>query len=304
MEAYVSCFSTDFEVMRKSWDAKREDRSLSAEDQARYERQSGCVLKFSNYSDNDPESVIEQKCPFGMLLEDEVLYVCDAKDNFIQCYKSNLEPSIKIASCYFNDIHSITSDNSSLLVASSGNDAVLRIINNEIEPLLSFGHDTSDQLIIDRIDQTIDYSQLKIPTAQQLTHVNFATRLNDGRIGATLFHQGLVVAIDCDDRKIEVLADNLLKPHSFFEHNDMLFIADSGRGAVKILDSSSLREIKNISYNGWIQELHLDTDSELISVINADSSEVYIFDTSFNEMERLKFPRNMRLASFILKGIM
>lgn len=82
IKLYISCFTSDFEIMQEKWTLKRRGQSLSAIQTERYENQKGTILEYS-WDDETLREVAVQDCPFGMCTVGENLFVCDAKINRI-----------------------------------------------------------------------------------------------------------------------------------------------------------------------------------------------------------------------------
>src|SRR5207247_659860 len=94
------------------------------------------------------------------------------------------------------------------------------------------------------LDRTVDYRGVEFGTLAQTTHVNAAIELPDGQMLASLFHQGMLVAIDRESGRWRPVLEGLRHPHALHLLDDHhVTLADSGRGLALLasLDGSSLR---------------------------------------------------------------
>jgi hypothetical protein len=180
-----------------------------------------------------------------------------------------------ITSPLFNALHSISRTRHGYLVASTGLDLILEL-NDAGEVLWSWwatehGFDRTPEGELRLLDKDADYSNVKFGTLQQTTHVNSAAELPDGRVLATLFHQGEVIAIDRDSGNWQSVLKGLDHPHSVRIIDEQYFtVADTvnGKALLVQLDSSGQRGqieesidagtswLQDASYNGlydtWI----------------------------------------------------
>jgi hypothetical protein len=105
-----------------------------------------------------------------------------------------------VSSPFFNALHSISRTRSGYLVASTGLDLLLEF-NRDGEILWSWwatdhGFESTPTGRRRKLDKSADHRTIKYGTLTQTTHINSAAELPDGRFLASLFHQGMVIAID------------------------------------------------------------------------------------------------------------
>ena len=307
---FVSCFTTDYEILQKSWDLKRSGMALTDKDQQRYDAQAGVLLAFESGNDV-PICVAEQRCPFGIYDATDELLVCDAKNNEIVRYDPlNLAVNGVIKSPLFNDLHSITNDGGDLLVTSSGVDTVLRLnrSSEEITKLVSFFNpDTrkTTPLVMTEVDLGIDYSSMQIPTASQNTHLNYAIRMSDGTVWISLFHQNMVISYDEQNGTWSPKITGLKRPHSIFETTDYLYLADSGNGVVRIYKKQTLEQVDQIALDGWVQEirpLSRTGNFDGFTAVNADTSCIDFFNARNEKTSEIRLPNSFRLASVVVRN--
>ena len=307
MKLYISCFTSDFEIMKEKWTLKRRGQSLSAIQTERYENQKGAILEYS-WDDETLREVAVQDCPFGMCTVGENLFVCDAKVNRIIVYHaSTLEKIGDIESSLFNDIHSIVQNGDTLLVASTGVDTVTRVSLSDYstEPIVSFIASVNPNGLAvssTRLDATVDYSALHINTEQQVTHLNYAAPLPDNSLGISLFHQGGLVSYK--DGEFSFIIRDLYRSHAFFAYDQQFFVADSGNHCVKVYTLPDYTFARAIPFDGWVQDVkRIDIDGKsLMFASDADNSLIQVYDLAQNELIRtIQLPKNYRISSCELK---
>lgn len=307
MKLYISCFTSDFEIMQEKWTLKRLGQTLDDVQIKRYENQKGAILEYS-WDDETLKQVATQDCPFGMCVVGEKLFVCDAKLNKIFIYRSiTLEKIDAITSPLFNDIHSVVRDGNTLLVASTGVDTVVRVSLSDysVEPVVSFiASNSSAGLSVSnaRFNATVDYSALHINTEQQMTHLNYAALLPDNSLGISLFHQGAIASYK--DGEFSYIIKDLYRSHSFFEYNQQLYVADSGNHCVKIYTLPDYNFVRAIPFGGWVQDIkRIDiNEKSLMFASDADNSLIRVYDLSQNKLIRtIELPKNYRISNCELK---
>ncbi|HEX4208710.1 MAG TPA: hypothetical protein VHZ51_31810 [Ktedonobacteraceae bacterium] len=174
-----------------------------------------------------------------------------------------------ITSPLFNALHSISRTRAGYLVASTGLDLVIEL-NANGDILWSwwatdhgFTHTPTGEYR--QLDKQADHRAMKYGTLQQTTHVNSVAELPDGRVLATLFHQGSVIAIDRDTGNWQTLLEGLDHPHSIrvldeehFTVADTVnghallarFNATSTRAQVEETIDATTNWLQDASYNG------------------------------------------------------
>ena len=135
----------------------------------------------------------------------------------------------------FNMLHSLSRSKHGYLVASTGVDAILEFTARG--DLLwdwwatehGFEYTPAGEKRL--LDKTIDHRGVKYGTLAQTTHVNSVAELPDGTVLATLFHQGMIIAIDRETGNWQPVLDGLDHPHSVrIINEDYITVADTGRG--------------------------------------------------------------------------
>lgn len=157
----------------------------------------------------------------------------------------------------FNALHSISRTRNGYIVASTGLDLLVEF-NLQGEILWQWwatdhGFTLTPAGEQRYLDKAADHRIIKYGTLQQTTHVNSVAELPDGRILATLFHQGTVIAIERETGRWHTVLEGLDHPHSARVLDGNHFtIADTvhGKGLLIRLDG----------YNGYVEE-EVDADT-------------------------------------------
>ena len=123
-----------------------------------------------------------------------------------------------ISSPLFNALHSISRTERGYLVASTGLDLLLEF-DRTGDILWSWwatdhGFEFTPTGSRRELDKFIDYRSVQFGTLAQTTHINSAAELPDGRVLASLFHQGMVIAIDRASGNWQPVLEDLDHPHA------------------------------------------------------------------------------------------
>ena len=307
MNIYISCFTSDFEIMKKKWNLKKGGYSLNKNQRKRYTNQTGAILEYA-WDKNTLTRLRTQDCPFGMCTVGSRLFICDAKRNTIIVYNARtLDVIGEIHSSLFNDIHSITHYENDLIVSSSGIDTVVKVslTDYSTEPVISFINSRNGIKIENpdcKIDKSVDYSKLHIATEEQATHLNYAAIMSDGALGVNLFHQGCIVS--CKDNGFSFLVKGMYRSHAFFEYNKKLYTADSGNHCVRIYALPDFNFVKMMKFGGWVQDIKKieHDDRSLMFVSDADNCLIHVYDLHLEKLIRtIQLPQNYRISSCELK---
>jgi hypothetical protein len=118
----------------------------------------------------------------------------------------------------FNALHSISRTRHGYLVASTGLDLLVEFDRegNLLWQWWATDHEFDRTLAgeVRSLDKEADHRLIKYGTLEQTTHVNSVIEWSDGRVLATLFHQGTVIAIDRESGKWQTVLAGLDHPHA------------------------------------------------------------------------------------------
>lgn len=303
----ISYFTTSFDILKKHW----KNQAIL--------RNSGVLGTISLPPGNFNGKVtlvdwktkkiikeVEQKSPSGLLKVKNRLYVNDAKDNEIYEYSiENLDLIGKIKNKYFNDLHSISLFNpDNFLITSSGLDLiqVLDLKGNTKYAWWAYEHGFNRNPLNEVINynKKQDYSNTRIPTLKQATHVNYALCLKDESILASLFHQGICIRITPKNSMHEIVISGLKQPHTILEIDNSFFIADSNNNRVLILDKQ-FHFVNQVQIkNSWIQDIHelIHKGEKYLLIADATYSAVHLLRLKdYKIIDSYKFDTNWRVSA-------
>ena len=187
-----------------------------------------------------------------------------------------------ISSPLFNALHSISRTRHGYLVASTGLDLLLEF-NRQGDILWSwwatdhgFTHTPTGQLR--RIDKSADYRTQRFGTLSQTTHINSAMELPDGRVLASLFHQGMIIAIDRATGVWQPVLEGLDHPHAVRVLDEEHFtVADTVHGKALLVKLKAgkgvVKEAIDAGTN-WLQDCRYDAQHNCWILVDGRSSRV------------------------------
>ncbi len=184
----------------------------------------------------------------------------------------------------FNALHSISRTQHGYLVASTGLDLLVEF-NREGDILWQwwatdhgFEHTPTGQLRI--LDKEVDHRTIKYGTLSQTTHVNSAAELPDGRILASLFHQGMVIIIERKTGRWQTVLEGLDHPHSIRVLDTEHFtVADTvhGRALLASLHGSTGRVEEEIqAETSWLQDCQYNSKHDCWVLVDGKNSRILL----------------------------
>lgn len=184
----------------------------------------------------------------------------------------------------FNELHSVSRTNDGLLVASTGVDALVEVTADGglLWSWWATAHGLDATPLGQRrsLDTRCDFRGREFGTLQQTTHVNSAVELPDGRILASLFHQGMIVAIDRHTGAWRPVLDGLSHPHALQRLADgRLVLADSQRGIALLArwEADALRVIRQIRFKtSWLQHCSYDSERDRWVLVDGGESRLVL----------------------------
>ena len=165
----------------------------------------------------------------------------------------------RVTNRWFNYIHSVElTAPQRALVACAGSDLIAEIaFDGEVVwdwfgP--EHGYDTRTDGTPAFFDRHADYRAIRVGTADQAMHVTSALTMPDGTILATLFHQGVLIAIERNSGSARVVLDGLSKPHGVHTRDGGFLLSDTLGHRIVLLDDR-LRVCSEISVGSqWLQD--------------------------------------------------
>ncbi|WP_322481163.1 hypothetical protein [Thermogemmatispora sp.] len=207
----------------------------------------------------------------------------------------------------FNALHSISRSAHGYLVASTGLDLIVEI-SREGEVLWQWwatdhGFTHTPTGVLRQLDKARDHRQEKYGTLSQTTHVNAVAEHPSGAVLASLFHQGMVIAIDREGGEWWPVLEGLDHPHSVrILDSEHFTVADTvgGRALLaRLPDPQSKATIEAVVEAGtdWLQDCSYDPRSQTWVLVDGKASRVVLRSgtTGGTELTAIQFDPEWRL---------
>ena len=240
------------------------------------------------------KQITELPMPAGMAFSENGVLV--ASIDTIHEFTTNLVPvQLDIVSLpSFNLLHSLSRTEHGYLAASTGLDAILEF-NRSGEVLWEWwatehGFEKTPTGEVRELDKHVDYRGTKFGTLAQTTHVNSASELPDGTILATLFHQGMVIAIDRASGDWRPVLEGLDHPHAVrVLAKNYISLADTGRGRALLvrIDEQGKGQIEHEVFidTNWLQDSYYDQRHDTWLLVDGKNTRVVLKSGPSGEKE-------------------
>jgi hypothetical protein len=287
MNFLLSCISTKHSLLKDHW-AKNEQAQQQTECpvttlgsmQKPKEDQGGLLCLLNEHG--QVQASIEMTMPAGMALANDGVLVASIFDvHKVSADLSTVDYNV-VSLPAFNMLHSLSRSRRGYLVASTGLDAILEF--TQAGQLLwswwatEHGFEqtpTGEPRIIDKV---ADHRGITYGTLAQTTHVNSAAELPDGTVLATLFHQGMVIAIDRASGDWHPVLDGLHHPHSVrVLSEDYITVADTGHGRALLVclkDHTGTIETQVSMDTDWLQDCCYDPQHDRWFLVDGKHSRI------------------------------
>jgi hypothetical protein len=245
--------------------------------------QLGGSLMFLDLNDLTKFREVETICPFGMEYVSSKQKLIVTSGNAIISMSKLGKVKAKFTNALFNDLHSISLlQNNDLLVTSTGTDSIF-ILDSKNYSVIKWewlatenGYDTTPSGKKRIINKNARYDNIVTSTTEHTTHVNSAILFEDNII-ATLFHQGEIVQINLQSKKVKILVKGLKCPHSIRKTSFGFTVCDTADNSIKFL-SDNFEVIKNINHNfNWVQDAII-IDEDRIVIADSNNSRVLVYN--------------------------
>jgi hypothetical protein len=283
MKLLLSCISTKHSVLKKHWSETSQECPLTVLGSYKKPDEDlggllcliddlGCSLKTLGLS-----------AAAGMVRSDKGLLITAFNSIHEIDTDLNVIREDAIASPVFSALHSISRTRSGYLVASTGLDLLVEF-NKDGEIVWEWwatdhGFERKPDGELRLIDKRADHRTIKYGTLEQTTHVNSMAELPDGRILATLFHQGTVIAIDRETGRWQTVLEGLDHPHAVRILDGQHFtVADTvhGRALLVRLDKSGHIEEEVVVGTSWLQDCSYDAGHDAWILVDGKNSNVHL----------------------------
>jgi hypothetical protein len=134
-----------------------------------------------------------------------------------------------------------------------------------------------------KLDKLADHRTIKYGTLTQTTHINSAAELPDGRFLASLFHQGMVIAIDRESGEWQPVLEGLDHPHAVRVLDDShdksgsynFTVADTVRGKALLASINGRKgrvEAEIGTETSWLQDCRYDVHNDCWVLVDGKHS--------------------------------
>lgn len=290
MRLLLSCISTRHSVLKEHWTATGQQSQQSQQIQCpltvlgsyqKPEQDMGgllCSIEDMGCS----RKTLELKMAAGMVDSEKGVFVTSFSgvhevDRDLGTIRHDV-----VSSHLFNALHSISRTRYGYLVASTGLDLLLEF-NRQGEILWQwwatdhgFTHTPTGKLR--QIDKAADHRTLRYGTLSQTTHINSAMELPDGRVLASLFHQGMIIAIDRATGTWQPVLEELDHPHAVRVLDEEHFtVADTVHGRallVKLKEGRGVVKEAIDAGTNWLQDCRYDVQHNCWILVDGKHSRV------------------------------
>lgn len=291
MRLLLSCISTKHSVLKKHWNETGQGQdtlcplTVLGSRQKPKEDLGGllCLIEDMGVS----RTTFDVKMAAGMVNSDRgVLVTSFSGVHEIDTTSGILHQDV-VSLPLFNALHSISRTKRGYLVASTGVDLLVEF-NRKGEVLWNWWATDHDFELTPtgeprQLDKTADHRTMKYGTLSQTTHVNSAAELTDGTVLASLFHQGMVIAIDRETGNWRPVLEGLDHPHAVRVLDEEHFtIADTVHGRallVRIKNGRGHVEEEIDAGTNWLQDCHYDSEHNCWVLVDGKHSRVELRGT-------------------------
>jgi hypothetical protein len=299
MDLLLSCISTKHSMLKEHWAQSREHTqcplTVLGSHYKPQEDQGGllCLLDEMGYVQRS----VELPMPAGMAFSDNGVFVASLEAiHELTPDLSIVQPNV-VSSPAFNLLHSLSRTARGYLAASTGLDAILEFTRDG-QVLWSWWATehgfvqtpTGEQRVL---DLRADHRGMKYGTLAQTTHVNSAVELAGNLVLASLFHQGMVIAIDRESGAWQPVLEGLDHPHSLrVLTEDYFTVADTGRGRallVHLKDGKGKIEAEVVASTTWLQDCYYDYRHDRWILVDGKHSRIILRTGISGERTQIQF---------------
>ncbi len=257
-------------------DVSRGERSIVDPDVSRGERSEGCKVVKN----------LDLKMAAGMVDTDKGVFITSfGSIHEVDADLKTIKRDV-VSSPLFNALHSISRTQRGYLVASTGLDLILEF-KRDGEVLWSWwatdhGFEETPTGRRRVLDKSADHRAVQYGTLGQTTHVNSAAELPDGRVLASLFHQGSVIVIDRETGKWQPVLEGLDHPHAVRILDRTHFtVADTVHGRALLVHINGTGERGQVEEEidagtSWLQDCRYDDEHESWILVDGKNSRLVL----------------------------
>lgn len=284
MHMLLSCISTQHSFLKSHWEKSREEIACPVTVLGSLQKPDGgktgllCLLD----EQGQPQNMVELLSPAGMVRSATGIFVAAASSIHELTADLSLSREDAVSLPSFNVLHSLSRTRQGYLIASTGVDALIEFDEQ--------GHILWDWWAVEHgfeltplgehrlLEKNTDHRRIKYGTLEQVTHVNSAAELPDGRILATLFHQGMVILIERASGTWRPVVEGLNHPHAVRIIDEQHFtVADTGhgRGLLVSLDEPHGRVLVEVqAETDWLQDCQYSQRDDCWFLVDGKNSRI------------------------------
>lgn len=284
MQMLLSCISTQHSLLKQHWETSRQEIACPVTVLGSFQKPNGgktgllCLLD----EHGQPQHALELLSPAGMIRSAQGVFVASASTiHEVSPDLSAIKQDV-VSLPSFNVLHSLARTQHGYLVASSGVDVIAEF--NERGQLLwdwwavEHGFELTPTGEPRVLEKSADHRAMRYGTLEQTTHVNSVAELPDGRILATLFHQGMVILIERANGTWRPVLEGLAHPHAVRILDAQHFtVADTGHGQALLVSLEHERGhvLQKIQVEtDWLQDCQYSTRYECWFLVDGKHSRV------------------------------
>lgn len=286
MRLLLSCISTKHSVLKRHWVESSQETQCPLTVLGSYQKPQQdmggllCIIEDLGCS----QEIVEIKMAAGMVTSDRGVFVTSFGSIHEVDTASGIVHQNVISSPLFNALHSISRTRHGYLVASTGLDLLVECSRDGKVLWNWWATDHGFELTPTgrprEIDKLADHRTIQYGTLNQTTHVNSAVELHDGKILASLFHQGMVILIDRETGAWQPVLEGLDHPHSVRTLDEEHFtVADTVRGRALLLklrgDKGEIVEEIDAETN-WLQDCRFDAQHNCWILVDGKKSRIIL----------------------------
>ncbi len=284
MKLLVSCISTKHSTFKQHWNKSQQETECPLTVLGSYEKPKEDPGGQLVILEKDSRRSIDLKMAAGLVATERGVFVTSfASVHEVSSDLDRLHRDM-ISLPLFNALHSLSRTQHGYLVASTGLDLLVEF-NREGDVLWQwwatdhgFEHTPTGQLR--KVDKAADHRTIKYGTLSQTTHVNSAAELPDGRVLASLFHQGTVILIERETGRWQTVLEGLDHPHAVRVLDAEHFtVADTVHGRallVHLHGSTGHVEEEIYAETSWLQDCQYNTKHDCWVFVDGKNSRILL----------------------------
>src|ERR1700730_15448692 len=286
MKLLLSCISTKHSVLKQHWTESSEQTQCPLTVLGSYQKPEqdlgGLLCLIGDMGCSQKTVALEMAA--GMVASERGLFIT----SFGSIHEVDADLGIvhqnMVSSPLFNALHSISRTRRGYLVASTGLDLLLEF-NRDGEILWSWwatdhGFELTPNGRPREIDKAADHQNIQYGPLSQTTHINSAAELPDGRVLASLFHQGMVIVIDRETGEWQPVLEGLDHPHAVRVLDEERFsVADTVRGRALLVHINEGRgqvEEEIDTGTSWLQDCRYDGNHNCWILVDGKNSRIIL----------------------------